>query len=131
MLVIRLLQSSVWMVSFDRAVRRKTMPMIHVSDHTKQMIDRFVAEGRAADASACIDDAMRLYDEQSAEGTDNLDYVIEQAKRGIADIEAGLFTTISSPEEAEAFWSAMSARVDKRIAERRANGGNGTTKKTA
>lgn len=111
------------------------MPIIQVSDRTKQMIDRFVAEGRAADIADCVADAMLVYAEQTNAFEDDTAYIIAQAERGIADVEAGRFTTISASEEAESFWSAMSARVDKRISDlRRSNppaGDSGMPQKTA
>ncbi len=93
------------------------MPTIQISDRTKQLIDRLVAERRTADEASCVDEAIALYAEETEAYEDDTAYVIEQAKRGIADIEACRFTTISTPEEADAFWSGMSARVDKRIAD--------------
>jgi hypothetical protein len=52
------------------------MPTIQVSDRTKQMIERFVAEGRAADEAACVETAVQLYAEEAGEYVDDTAYVI-------------------------------------------------------
>jgi predicted transcriptional regulator len=96
------------------------MPTIEVSDRTKQMIDRLVAEGRAADTVTCVDAAIHLFAEETEAYQDDTASVTEQAKRGIADIEAGRFTAISSAADEEAFWERVRTRSAHMVKDLRA-----------
>jgi Arc/MetJ-type ribon-helix-helix transcriptional regulator len=72
------------------------MGAVQLPDELQRAIDRQVAEGRAASAAAFVEEAvLRLLDDARAEE----DEIVAVAEAGIADIEAGRFITIETPED--------------------------------
>ncbi len=71
---------------------------VQLPDHLKAIIDRQVAEGRLESESAYLEEAVRRY----ADELDVEDEVVAIANQGIADIEAGCYVLISTPEDSEA-----------------------------
>jgi predicted transcriptional regulator len=83
------------------------MGMIQLSDALQREVDRQVAEGHAASVEAFVHEAvMRLVDDARAE-REEIEAVVAA---GIADIEAGRYTLISTDEDR--------ARVEARIMDR-------------
>jgi Arc/MetJ-type ribon-helix-helix transcriptional regulator len=75
-----------------------------------EIIEREVAAGRAPSADAYVAEAVRLYAETE-------DEILAEAEAGIADIEGGRFTEISSREELHAWGDAALARLRARLAD--------------
>jgi len=72
------------------------MGAIQLPDELQHAIDQQVAEGRAESAAAFVEEAvLRLIDDINGEH-DEIAAIIES---GIADIEAGRFITIATPED--------------------------------
>jgi len=86
---------------------------VQLSDDLKQLIDRQVAEGRAASEADYVMDALRLYAE-------HLDAEVEIAaivERADADLPAGRYVTVASPEDSQALHEDAMARLRARLAE--------------
>lgn len=85
---------------------------IRLPDEVQKVIERQVAEGRAADVTEFLSEAARRY----AEDLDLEDDLAAEARAGIADIEAGRYRTIATPEDAEAWHQEKMARLRDRLA---------------
>lgn len=85
---------------------------VRLPDEVQEIINRQVAEGRAADAAEFLAEAARRY----AEDLDLEGDLVTEAKAGIADIEAGRFRTITMREDAETWHQDKMARVRDRLA---------------
>jgi len=84
---------------------------IQLPDDLKQMIDRQVAEGRAASEADYVEEALRRY----AEDIELENEIVSEAEAGITDITKGRFTTISSSKDVEALHQRMMARLRDRL----------------
>lgn len=72
------------------------MGAIQVTDELQGMIERQVAEGRAESATAFLEEAVRRpVEEARLEEAE----IVGAAQAGIADIEAGRFTTVGTSED--------------------------------
>lgn len=85
---------------------------IRLPDEIQEVVDRKIAEGRLADSTDFLLQAARRY----AEDLMAEDEVVAAAKAGIADIEAGRYTMVSSREELNAMQERVLARVRNRLA---------------
>jgi Arc/MetJ-type ribon-helix-helix transcriptional regulator len=85
---------------------------IQLPDDLKQIIDRQVAEGRAANQADYVEAALRRY----AEDLELDNEIVAEAEAGIADIKAGRYATISSPEAVEALHDRTMKRLHGRLA---------------
>lgn len=89
------------------------MGAIAVSDELQCIIEREVAAGRAATATAFVEEAvLRLIEDAREEAED----IARVAAEGIADIKAGRFVTIASSKEHAAFFDGVMDRVRARRA---------------
>lgn len=89
------------------------MGVVQVSDELQYVIERQVAEGRAANLAAFLEEAvMRLVDETRVEEG----AVRQAAEAGLADIEAGRYTTIATPEDTQFLREGLMARLQARLA---------------
>ena len=89
------------------------MGVVQLPDALQRVIERQVAEGRAASLVAFLEEAvMRLVDEAFAE-----EGAVRQAvEAGLADIEAGRFTTVATPEDEQLLRERLMARLQARLA---------------
>ncbi len=89
------------------------MGVVQLPDELERVIERQVAEGRAASPAAFLEEAvMRLIDEARAE-----EGAIRQAvEAGLADIEAGRYTTVATPEDGQLLQERLMARLQARLA---------------
>lgn len=89
------------------------MGVVQVSDELQHVIERQVAEGRAANLAAFLEEAiMRLVDETLVE-----EGAVRQAvEAGLADIEAGRTTTMATPEDTQLLQERLMARLQARLA---------------
>ena len=88
------------------------MGVVQLPDELKEVIDRQVEEGRVSSETSFLEEAVRRY----AVELELEDEIVAVAQAGIADAEARRFKTISSPEEADAFYGGVLDRVRARLA---------------
>lgn len=89
------------------------MGAIQLPDELQRLIERQVAEGRAATPTAFLEEAvMRLVDETRAEE----DAVRQAVEAGLADIEAGRHTTVAIREDGQRLQQRLIARLQARLA---------------
>lgn len=85
---------------------------VQLPDDLKQVIDRQVAKGRAASEADFLTQAARLYaDHLDAEN--EISMVVERAN---ADLVAGRYTLVATPEDSDALHHAAKARLRARLA---------------
>ena len=99
-----------WVILSRQEVR---MGVVQLPDELQRVIERQVAEGRAASPAAFLEEAvMRLVDEAGAEE----DAIRQASEAGSADIAAGRYTTLATPGDGQALQERLMARVQARLA---------------
>ncbi|MEA2726295.1 MAG: hypothetical protein QOF70_770 [Acetobacteraceae bacterium] len=90
------------------------MNVIRVSlpDELEHRVEREVAEGKAGSDSELLIAALREY----FDNRDLDDELVAVAEAGIADAEAGRFTTIATREDGEAWLERKMSKLRKRLA---------------
>lgn len=88
--------------------------VVQLSDEIKRVIDRQIAEGRVTDEASFLEEAARRY----ASELDLEDEIVAVARTGIADMNEGRYTTISTSQDAEALHERAMARLRARLADR-------------
>ena len=89
------------------------MGIVQLPDELERVIERQVAEGRADSPAAFLEEAVRrLVDDTRAEE----DEVWQAAKAGVADIEAGRFTTVVTQEDGQFLQERLIAKVRAHLA---------------
>jgi predicted transcriptional regulator len=89
------------------------MGVVQLPDELQRVIERQVAEGRASSPTAFLEEAvMRLVAETSAEDGD----VQRVVQDGSADIEAGRYRTVASPDDERQLHDDMMTRLRSRLA---------------
>ncbi len=84
------------------------MGAVQLPDELERAIERQVEQGRAASAAAFLQEAVsRLIEDAEAEEDD----IRRAAAAGIADIEAGRFTTVATPEDDRVLGERLMARL--------------------
>lgn len=84
------------------------MGAVQLPDELQREIERQVAEGRAASAAAFLEEAvLRLIDDGRREEHE----IAATAQAGVADTEAGRFTTINTPDDGQRLHERMIARL--------------------
>lgn len=96
------------------------MSAVQIPDHLKQVIDRQVAEGRAASAAEFLEAAVHRYAEdlEAEEGE-----IIAGAQEGLAALKRGDYATIASPQDRDMLWERVGNRSRLRLAEIHAGAG--------
>jgi Arc/MetJ-type ribon-helix-helix transcriptional regulator len=92
------------------------MGAVDLPDELIRTIEQQVAAGRAPSADAFLQRAVARYAEELEAEAEEIDQVVAA---GLADIEAGRFTSIATPEDSEAFHQHIMARVRERLAANR------------
>ena len=88
------------------------MGVIQLPDELQRVIERQVAEGRAASSAAFLEEAVRrLVDETRGEE----DELLLAVEAGSADIEAGRYLTVATPEDERRIHDGMMARLRARL----------------
>ena len=88
------------------------MGVVQLPDELQRVIERQVAQGRASSPLAFLEDAvMRLVEESGAEE----DEVRQAAAAGLADIEAGRFVTIATPDDQKRLRTRLMDRLKARL----------------
>lgn len=88
------------------------MGVVQLPDGLQRVIERQVAEGRASSSTAFLEEAvMRLVDETSAEEDD----VQRAVQDGSADIDAGRYRTVASPDDERRLRDDVMTRLRSRL----------------
>jgi Arc/MetJ-type ribon-helix-helix transcriptional regulator len=85
---------------------------VQLPDDLKLVIDRQVAEGHAASEADFLTQAARLY----AAHLDAENEISVLVERGGADLAAGRYTVVATPEDSNALHHAAMARLRARLA---------------
>lgn len=84
------------------------MTALHLPDELQRLINQQVSDGRAASATAFLEEAvMRLVEDTTAEEAD----IRAAVTAGDADVEAGRYRTIATPEDERQLIDDLMARV--------------------
>ena len=84
------------------------MATIQVSDRLLGQIEAAVAAGQAASVAALVEEGMDFFLTMAGDDNPELD---DAVARGIADIEAGRYVTLSSRAESKAYFAALLEEV--------------------
>ena len=88
------------------------MGVVQLPDELQRVIDRQVAEGRAVSPAAFLEEAVRrLVDETKGEENE----LLQAVEAGSADIEAGRYVTVATPEDERRVHDGMMARLQGRL----------------
>lgn len=88
------------------------MGVVQLPDGLQRVIERQVAEGRASSSTAFLEEAvMRLVGETSAEEDD----VQRAVQDGSADIDAGRYRTVASPDDERRLRDDVMTRLRSRL----------------
>lgn len=85
---------------------------IKLPDDLQSVIERQVAEGRAASESDYVTEAVRFY----ADLLDSDNEIAEIVERADADSAAGLYVTVKTPADSDALHKAAMDRLRARLA---------------
>jgi Arc/MetJ-type ribon-helix-helix transcriptional regulator len=85
---------------------------VQLPDGLKSIIDRQIAEGRAASAADYVTEALHLY----ADLLDSDDEIAEIVERADADIAAGRYVTVRTQADSDALHDAAMDRLRARLA---------------
>lgn len=84
------------------------MGLVQLPDAVQRVIERQVAEGRAADPAAFLEEAvMRLVEDAAAEQ----EAIHAALRAGLDDIAAGRVTSVHGPADAEALHGRLMGRL--------------------
>jgi Arc/MetJ-type ribon-helix-helix transcriptional regulator len=86
------------------------MTIVQLPDELMQVIDRQVAEGRAASEADFLMAAVQRYAEALERDADE---IAAAAEEGIADIESGRFELIAGPDDMARLQAELSATLDR------------------
>ncbi len=85
---------------------------VQLPDDLRSIIDRQVAEGRAASEAEYVAEALRLY----ADHLDAEDEIAAMVERADAEMASGRFVTISTPEDSDALHQRAMDRLRTSLA---------------
>jgi len=85
---------------------------VQLPDDLRSIIDRQVAEGRAASEAEYVAEALRLY----ADHLDAEDEIAAMVERADAEMASGRFVTISTPEDGDALHQRAMDRLRTSLA---------------
>ena len=85
---------------------------VQLPDDLKRVIDRQIAEGRALSEADFLAEAARLY----ADHLDAMDEIAAMVERADADVAAGRYAMVATPEDSRALHEAAMARLRARLA---------------
>jgi Arc/MetJ-type ribon-helix-helix transcriptional regulator len=88
------------------------MGVVQLPDELQRVIERQVAEGRAASSAAFLEEAVRrLVDETTGEESE----LLRAVEAGSADIEAGRYETVATPGDERRVHEGMMTRLQARL----------------
>lgn len=82
-----------------------------VTDRQADLIERLVSSGRYQNASEVLRDGLRMVESREAEDKARLKLLREAARIGIADIDAGRYTTFNEPAALRRHLTAIAGRT--------------------
>jgi Arc/MetJ-type ribon-helix-helix transcriptional regulator len=85
---------------------------VQLPDDLKQVIDRQVAQGHAASEADFLTQAARLY----ADHLDAVNEIGSMVERADADLAAGRYRMVATPEDSDALHRAAMARLRAQLA---------------
>jgi Arc/MetJ-type ribon-helix-helix transcriptional regulator len=92
------------------------MSAIQIPDDLKRVIERQVAEGRAASAAEFLEAAVRRYaNELDADDVE----AVAAAEQGLAALRDRDYTTVDDPQSRRALWKGVGNDASARLAELR------------
>ena len=94
------------------------MSYVALPDDLKSLIERQVAEGRAASEADFVAEAVRLYADYLQSGDD----IAAMVERADADVAAGRYVTVATPGDSEAAHQQMVRHLRAKLAEGAAGG---------
>jgi predicted transcriptional regulator len=86
------------------------MGAVQLPDDLKQVIDRQVAEGRAASQAEFLAEAVQRYAEALESDEDE---IVAASDEGMADIAAGRFELIDGPEDMQRLRTELGRKLDE------------------
>ena len=92
------------------------MTVIQLPDELGHLIERKVAEGRAPDAASLVEEALLRLIAGDARYDDEIGRVIEE---GEADIAAGRYTALDTPEDFRRLGDDLMAKVRQSLSDRK------------
>lgn len=91
------------------------MGAVQLPDKLQRVIEREVAEGRARSTAAFLEEAVsRLIDDARSEEEEE----VAAAQAGIADMETGRFTSVTTPEDGKRLHERVIARLRANVTAR-------------
>ncbi len=87
---------------------------IELPQEAEQFVKQQLATGQYADESAVVAEALARWQQQKAVEAD----IRAEVQRGLDDLNAGRYRTVSTSEEAKAFGNEIKQRAKKLKAER-------------
>ena len=82
-----------------------------LTDHQAHVVEQLVSSGRYQNASEVLRDGLRLVETREAEDALRLEALRSAVKIGIADIEAGRFTTFDTRESLGSHLKSIAAKA--------------------
>jgi Arc/MetJ-type ribon-helix-helix transcriptional regulator len=90
------------------------MGAVQISDDLKRVIDRQIAEGRAASAADFLEAAVRRYAQEL--DADDVE-LVARAEEGLSALGRGDYITVDDSESRRAFWDGVANEVSSRVVE--------------
>ena len=90
-----------------------------LTDYQAALVERLVKSGRYQNASEVLRDGLRLVEQREKEDQAKLRALREAVQVGIDEMEAGRYTTLTTPEEIDAHISRLTERALRRHAKTR------------
>ena len=82
-----------------------------LTDHQASLVERLVSSGRYQNASEVLREGIRLIERREAEAEARLQALRQAVRTGVADIEAGRFTLLETPESIHGHLAAVTEQV--------------------
>ena len=106
---------SVPVVSVAETLAEKVLSFLRsdvvLTDHQAHVVEQLVSSGRYQNASEVLRDGLRLVEKREAEDALRLEALRSAVKIGIADIEAGRFTTFDTRESLGSHLKSIAAKA--------------------
>jgi len=96
-------------------LKGKTMPTRNVvlTEHQAALVEQLVSGGRYQNASEVLREGLRLVEQREAEDAYRLEALRTAVQTGIADIEAGRFTSFDSAQSLRTHLRSLTAKVTR------------------
>jgi antitoxin ParD1/3/4 len=83
---------------------------VNLTEHLNLFVDKQVRRGRHQNASEVVREALRRYEDALAAEQARLEAIRDVIREGRAAIAGGDFTTVPTPEDAEALFARLTGR---------------------